>query len=100
MALARLERSLVGLQTRPDDLGVVSGHNVPVGVRRMRPVDGLHLAAVAGIGSRLNQFSPAYLPVTVRRERRDNQVSSVGIDEEVIPVPDEETGRPSRLLLR
>ena len=72
---------------------------MPVCVRGVRPVHGLLLAAVAGIGRRLNQFRPADLPVTVRRERGDNQVAAVSIDEEVIPVPDEETGRPSRLLL-
>ena len=61
-----IERSLIGLQTRPDDLRVISRHDVPVGVRGVRPVDGLHLAAVTGIGSRLNQFRPADFPVTLR----------------------------------
>jgi len=61
-----IERSLIGLQTRPDDLRVISRHDVPVGVRGVRPVDGLHLAAVTGIGSRLNQFRPADFPVALR----------------------------------
>src|SRR5678815_1838631 len=99
MALTGRARFLIGLQTRPDDLGVVSGHDVPVGVRGVRPVDGLHLAAVAGIGSRLNELRPADFPVTLRRERSDNQVAAVTVDEEAIPVPDKKTGRPARFLL-
>src|SRR5690242_2277700 len=91
---------LVGLQACPDDLGVVSGHDVAVGVRGVRPIDGLHLTAVAGIGSRLNKSRPADLPVTLRRERGDDQVSAVAVDKESVAVPHQETGRPARFLLR
>src|SRR5579864_4004012 len=79
--------SLICRQTCPDDLPIVSRDDVSVGVRGVRPIDNAHLAAITGAGGRLDEFCPADLLITCGRERGDDQIAPVGIDEEAVAVP-------------
>src|SRR5581483_4014157 len=92
------DTSLPGAQIDPDDLLVIARHDVPVGIRGVRPVHRAQLPPVAWIRGRFDQRRTADLLVPLRRKRRDNQVAAIVVYEKAIAVPHHVARGPARLL--
>src|SRR5712691_385053 len=60
-----------------DDLLVVAGVDVSVGIRGMRPVHGRQLAAIAGRGGWLQKLGAADLLKSLGRQRCDDELAAI-----------------------
>src|SRR2546426_4123119 len=83
-----------------DDLLVVAGVDVSVGIRGMRPVHGRQLAAIAGRGGWLQKLGAADLLKSLGRQRCDDELAAIVVDEDAVTVLHGQPGRPARAFLR